>query len=193
MQMLFDILRHHPEIALFLTLAIGFWVGSLKFGSFSLGMVSSTLIAALLVGQLGITMPGFMQQTFFLSFLFAIGYSVGPQFFASLKKEALPQGRVHADNVRERDPHSMGNREADGIRARAGRRAAFRRLHQFWDARRRGVQRAEDPARRSRQGLQGARSQNGEAQRGGGRTGISAGRRAHLPARERLPRRSYAA
>ena len=91
MQMLFDILRHNPEIALFQTLAIGFWFGSLKFGSFSLGVVPSTLIASLLIGQLGIKMPGFMQQTFFLSFLFAIGYSVGPQFFASLKKDALPQ------------------------------------------------------------------------------------------------------
>jgi len=91
MQVLFDALRQHPEIALFLTLAIGFWVGSLKLGSFSLGVVPSTLIVALLIGQLGITMPGFMQQTLFLSFLFAIGYSVGPQFFASLKKDALPQ------------------------------------------------------------------------------------------------------
>ena len=91
MEMLFDALRHNPEIALFLTLALGFWFGSLKFGSFSLGIVPSTLIAALIVGQLGIKMPGFMQQTFFLIFLFAIGYSVGPQFFASLKKDALPQ------------------------------------------------------------------------------------------------------
>ena len=90
-QMLVDALRHNPEIALFLTLAIGFWFGDLKFGSFSLGVVPSTLIAALLVGQLGIKMPGFMQQTFFLGFLFAIGYSVGPQFFASLKKDAIPQ------------------------------------------------------------------------------------------------------
>jgi len=91
MTLLFEVLRHNPEITLFLTLAIGFWFGSLKFGSFSLGIVPSTLIAALIVGQLGIRMPGFMQQTFFLSFLFATGYSVGPQFFASLKKDALPQ------------------------------------------------------------------------------------------------------
>jgi len=91
MEMLFDALRHNPEIALFLTLALGFWFGSKKFGSFSLGIVPSTLIAALIVGQLGIKMPSFMQQTFFLSFLFATGYSVGPQFFASMKKDALPQ------------------------------------------------------------------------------------------------------
>ncbi|HUL41705.1 MAG TPA: aspartate-alanine antiporter [Burkholderiales bacterium] len=91
MHMLFDALRHHPEIALFLTLAIGYWFGALKFGSFSLGVVPSVLIAGLLIGQLGIKLPGVLEQTFFLSFLFAVGYSVGPQFFASMKKEALPQ------------------------------------------------------------------------------------------------------
>jgi len=91
MQILIDALRHHPEIALFLTLAIGYWFGDLKFGSFSLGVVPSTLIAGLLIGQLGINMPEMLQQTFFLSFLFAVGYSVGPQFFGALKKDALPQ------------------------------------------------------------------------------------------------------
>ena len=91
MELLFDALRHHAELALFLTLAVGYWFGDLKFGSFSLGVVPSTLIAGLIVGQLGIKMPDVLQQTFFLSFLFAVGYSVGPQFFASLKKDALPQ------------------------------------------------------------------------------------------------------
>ena len=91
MHILIDALRHHPELALFLTLAIGYWFGQLKFGSFNLGVVPSTLIAGLLIGQLGITVPGFLLQVFFLSFLFAVGYSVGPQFFGSLKKDALPQ------------------------------------------------------------------------------------------------------
>lgn len=91
MQILIDALRHHPEIALFITLAIGFWFGALKFGSFSLGAVTSTLIAGLIVGQLGITLPGAVEQVFFLLFLFAIGYSVGPQFFGALKKDGLPQ------------------------------------------------------------------------------------------------------
>jgi len=88
---LIDAFRHHPEIALFLTLAIGFWFGALKFGSFSLGAVTSTLIAGLLVGQLGVTLPDIVQTIFFLLFLFAVGYSVGPQFFGALKKDGLPQ------------------------------------------------------------------------------------------------------
>ena len=91
MQVLIDALRHHPEIALFLTLAIGFWFGALKFGSFSLGAVTSTLIAGLLIGQLGVALPDIVQTIFFLLFLFAVGYSVGPQFFGALKKDGLPQ------------------------------------------------------------------------------------------------------
>ncbi len=52
MHYLIDTMRQYPEIAIFLTLALGFWFGSLKFGSFSLGAVTSTLLAGLLVGQL---------------------------------------------------------------------------------------------------------------------------------------------
>ena len=90
-QFLLDPIRHNPEIAIFLTLAIGFWFGRLKFGSFSLGAVTSTLIAGLIVGQLHIPVAPVVESTFFLMFLFAVGYSVGPQFFRALKKDGLPQ------------------------------------------------------------------------------------------------------
>ena len=36
-------------------------------------------------------LPELLRWSFFYLFLFSIGYSVGPQFFGSLKKEALPQ------------------------------------------------------------------------------------------------------
>lgn len=91
MQLLIDPIRQYPEIAIFLTLAIGFWFGSLKIRSFSLGSVTSTLIAGLLVGQLNVPVAPVVQSTFFLMFLFAVGYSVGPQFFRGLKKDGLPQ------------------------------------------------------------------------------------------------------
>jgi len=91
MHALIGTLQHTPEVALFLVLAIGFWFGSLKFGSFSLGCVTSTLIAGLLIGQLDITVAPVLQNTLFTMFLFAIGYSVGPQFIPALKKDGLPQ------------------------------------------------------------------------------------------------------
>lgn len=84
-------LRENPAIAIFLTLGIGFWIGKLKYKTFSLGTVTSVLLVGVLVGQLDIPVPGPLKQVFFLLFLFAIGYSVGPQFFASLKGSGVKQ------------------------------------------------------------------------------------------------------
>ena len=86
-----DALRHNPELAIFLTLAVGFFIGRLKFGGFSLGTVVGTLLAGVLVGQLGIQVPPLVKTVFFDLFLFTTGYKVGPQFFRGLKKDALSQ------------------------------------------------------------------------------------------------------
>ncbi len=83
--------RTYPELAIFLTLALGFWFGQFRYKSFSLGVVTSTLLAGVLVGQLGITISPNVKSTFFLMFLFAVGYGVGPQFFRSLKGDGLQQ------------------------------------------------------------------------------------------------------
>ena len=91
MEWIIDLLRDHPELAIFLTLALGFWIGKIKIGSFSLGVVTSVLLVGVLVGQLDIQVGGPLKSVFFLLFLFAIGYKVGPQFFAGLKKEGIPQ------------------------------------------------------------------------------------------------------
>jgi putative transport protein len=83
-------LRTYPEIAIFLTLALGFFVGSLKFGRFTLGSVTGVLLAGVMVGQAHITISPNVKSVFFLMFLFAVGYSVGPQFFRGLKSEGIP-------------------------------------------------------------------------------------------------------
>jgi len=84
-------LREHPELAIFLTLAVGFFIGQLRIGSFSLGVVGGTLLAGVLIGQLDIKVPGIVKSIFFDLFLFTTGYKVGPQFFRGLRKDALPQ------------------------------------------------------------------------------------------------------
>ena len=84
-------LRSNPELAVFLTLAIGFLIGRVKFGSFSLGIVVGTLLAGVLIGQLDIKVPSIVKQIFFALFLFTTGYKVGPQFFRGLKADAIPQ------------------------------------------------------------------------------------------------------
>lgn len=86
-----DILRHHPELAVFLALGLGFFFGKFKIGNFVLGPILGTLFAGLLIGQLDIPVPTILKVIFFDLFLFATGYKVGPQFFQGLKKDALPQ------------------------------------------------------------------------------------------------------
>lgn len=91
MQWITELLRSHPELAIYLTLGFGFLIGKIRVKGFSLGIVTSVLLVGVVVGQLEIPMTGALKQTAFLLFLFAIGYKVGPQFFAGLKKEGLPQ------------------------------------------------------------------------------------------------------
>src|SRR3954469_6488053 len=84
-------LREHPELAVFLTLAMGFAIGRIKIGSFGLGTIVGTLLAGVIVGQMAIQVPAVVKYIFFDLFLFTTGYKVGPQFFRGLKKDALPQ------------------------------------------------------------------------------------------------------
>lgn len=91
MEWIIDLLRSHSELAIFLTIALGFWIGRFKIGQFSLGTVTSVLLVGVLVGQLDIKVDEPVKSVFFLLFLFAIGYKVGPQFFRGLKKDGLPQ------------------------------------------------------------------------------------------------------
>ncbi len=84
---------NNPAMAIFLTLCLGYLVGKLKYKMLTLGTVTSVLLVGIV---LGIVIPGVeiqppMKNVFFLLFLFAIGYSVGPQFFRSFKKTGLPQ------------------------------------------------------------------------------------------------------
>jgi len=84
-------LQEHQELAIFVTLAAGFFIGRIKIGSFSLGTVVGTLLAGVIIGQLDIKVPVIVKNVFFDLFLFTTGYKVGPQFFRGLKKDALPQ------------------------------------------------------------------------------------------------------
>ena len=84
-------LRTYPEIAIFLSLAFGYYFGSFTYKGLGLGAVTATLIAAVIIGQLGITIGSPLKPTFFLMFLFAIGYGVGPQFVRGIAQDGIPQ------------------------------------------------------------------------------------------------------
>jgi putative transport protein len=87
----FQTLRSYPEIAIFLSLALGYYFGSFTYKGLGLGAVTATLIAAVIIGQIGITISGPLKPTFFLMFLFAIGYGVGPQFVRGIAQDGVPQ------------------------------------------------------------------------------------------------------
>ena len=82
-------LRERPEVALFLTLAAGHWVGRLSIKKFKVGAVVGCLLVGVVVAQLGATVPSVVGRMFFLLFLFSVGYKTGPQFFRSLGKNAI--------------------------------------------------------------------------------------------------------
>jgi putative transport protein len=84
-------LRSYPEIAIFLSLGLGYYFGSFTYKGLGLGAVTATLIAAVVIGQLGITIGSPLKPTFFLMFLFAIGYGVGPQFVRGIAQDGIPQ------------------------------------------------------------------------------------------------------
>lgn len=89
MDYILEILRQNPVIPIFVVLGVGFWFGNLRWKSLSLGPVTATLIAGVVVGQLDIPVSETLKSVAFMVFLFTLGYSVGPQFFRSLRGSGL--------------------------------------------------------------------------------------------------------
>lgn len=78
-----------PEIALFLSLCLGYLVGKIRFGKFQLGGVAGSLLMAVLVSQFGVQVSDGIKNILFALFIFAVGYTSGPMFFRSLGKHSL--------------------------------------------------------------------------------------------------------
>ena len=87
----FTTLKTYPEIAIFLSLALGYYFGKFTYKGIGLGSVTATLIAAVVIGQIGITINQPLKAFAFLMFLFAVGYGVGPQFVRGIASSGLPQ------------------------------------------------------------------------------------------------------
>ena len=66
METILHFFRTYPEMAIFLTIGIGFWIGQLKYKSFTLGTVTSVLLVGVLVGQMDIAIPGPIKSVFLL-------------------------------------------------------------------------------------------------------------------------------
>jgi len=81
-----------PELALFTSLFLGYLIGRIKFGTISIGGIAGTLIVAIVIGQLGVTISDDAKNIFFAIFIFSLGFVAGPQFFAHLNREGLKLG-----------------------------------------------------------------------------------------------------
>ena len=87
-----EFLHSLPLLCLFLSVLLGTLIGRVHIKGVGFGSVVGTLIAGMAIGIVAKPeLPDLLRWAFFYLFLFSIGYSVGPQFFGSLKKEALPQ------------------------------------------------------------------------------------------------------
>ncbi|NUT48104.1 MAG: aspartate-alanine antiporter [Saccharothrix sp.] len=87
-----SLLQSTPEISLFVCLALGYLVGKLRVGPIQLGGICGTLIVAMLVGLLDVTLDDQVKNVAFALFIFALGYTGGPQFFANLNRSGLKIG-----------------------------------------------------------------------------------------------------
>lgn len=83
------IIRDHPELALFLSLAAGYLLGKLRVGPITLGGICGTLIVSLLLGTQHVSVDDDVRSVFFALFIFSLGYMAGPQFFANLNRRSL--------------------------------------------------------------------------------------------------------
>ncbi|MGW8726711.1 aspartate-alanine antiporter [Streptomyces sp. NPDC055808] len=87
-----NIFHPHPELLVFVTIALGFLLGKVRYKAIGLGAVTGCLIVGLFLGaQFKVPIDATVKNLFFTMFLFALGYRVGPQFFRGLKKDGLPQ------------------------------------------------------------------------------------------------------
>ncbi|WP_331693670.1 aspartate-alanine antiporter [Pandoraea sputorum] len=89
MELVHTILNHVPEVAIFLSLALGYAIGAIKFGSFQLGGVGGSLLVAVVVSQIGVSVDAGVKSIMFALFIYAVGYESGPQFFSSLSRKTL--------------------------------------------------------------------------------------------------------
>lgn len=84
-------LEQHPDLAVFLVLGLGYFIGQFKFRGFGLGPVTGALFAGIMIGQFAeVPVSEVARSILFLLFLFGIGYSVGPKFLSAVKGDGLP-------------------------------------------------------------------------------------------------------
>lgn len=95
MEWLQGLFEKYPELAVYLSLGAGYWIGSRRIAGFSLGGATGSLLAGIVIGMFfKVPIAGMAKSVVFLLFMFGIGYSVGPKFFKAMKGEGWRFGVV---------------------------------------------------------------------------------------------------
>lgn len=100
------IIRDHPELALFLSLAAGYLLGKLRVGPITLGGICGTLIVSLLLGTQHVSVDDDVRSVFFALFIEVLlrGY---PRVSARGEDEAPPeQGRESRSRPQDGSAHA---------------------------------------------------------------------------------------
>ncbi|GAB3509424.1 hypothetical protein MNQ95_09215 [Pseudoxanthomonas daejeonensis] len=86
MEWMTALLSRNPELGVYLALALGYWVGARRIFGFTLGGVTGSLLAGMVLGILfEVPVSSTAKSVVFLLFLFGIGYEVGPRFVSAMK------------------------------------------------------------------------------------------------------------
>jgi len=88
-ELLLTFLNQHLDMVFFLVMGIGYIVGNLRIGSFSMGSVAGVLFTGLFFGYFGFKISPPAQMVGFALFIFSVGYQAGPGFVAVLKEDGL--------------------------------------------------------------------------------------------------------
>lgn len=86
---LISMLHTQPVLTLFLIIGMGYLIGGIRVGSFSLGPVAGVLFAGLFLGHFDFRMSAGAQSVGFALFIFSVGYQAGPRFFDVLRTDGL--------------------------------------------------------------------------------------------------------
>jgi putative transport protein len=86
METVVDFLAEQPLVLLFLVAAVGMLIGSIRIGSFSLG-VAGVLFAGIGAGAIdpALELPSLVVELGLAVFVYSLGLSAGPEFAASLR------------------------------------------------------------------------------------------------------------
>jgi hypothetical protein len=128
-----QVFHKSPEIAFFLSLAAGYFIGQINFGKFQLGGVGGSLLAAVVISQFGVQIDNGVKSVMFAVFIYAVGYVLRAAILQLAEPQDAARDRDGRVSRRHRADHGADLREAlqsqQGHRGGAGGRGAHAVRH----------------------------------------------------------------